>query len=220
MEETMTPDGDQDTSGQTDDTPAAQLTVEAGSDSKDAQFSPQSADPSESGGDSSVSDIIAIGTTAAKILSESAPDYSMQSSPVSVLPSNTDPMSLTGTQGPQELRVSLNYTNGLGMLIIQLPIVVQWRYGGSLNGVGAYVTGACAFLDSGTDVGVFYKADVSATLNPPFNAAAAGGAPIAALGVHIEATVKDKIGPLGFNVVLEGTIRGDGSGELRRRSES
>ena len=210
----------QDTTDQTDDTPAAELTAEVGSDSKDASFSPQSPDPSQSGGDSGVSDIIAIGTTAAKILSESAPDYSMQSSPVSVLPSNADPMSLTGTQGPQELRISLNYKNRLGMLVCQLPIVVQWRYGGSLNGVGAYITGACAFLDSGTDVGVFYKADVSATLNPPFNAAPAGGGPIAAVGVHIEATVKDKISPAGFNVVLEGTIKGDGSGNLQQRPGS
>jgi hypothetical protein len=57
-----------------------------------------------------------------------------------------------------------------------LSIVVQWRYGGSLNGVGAYITNAAAFLDSGTDVGAFYKVDVSASLDGPFNAAAANGA--------------------------------------------
>jgi hypothetical protein len=145
----------------------------------------------------------------------------MRSNPISVLPRNVDPLSLTGfLPDPRELRVSLNYRNRVDMLICQLPIVVQWRSGGSLNGVGAYITGACAFLDSGTDVGVFYKADVLATLDPAFNAASAGGAPNAAIGVRIEATVKDKISPLGFNVVLEGTIRGDGSGELRPRPES
>jgi hypothetical protein len=45
-----------------------------------------------------------------------------------------------------------------------------------LNGVGAYITNAAAFLDSGTDVGAFYKVDVAASLDGPFNAVAANRA--------------------------------------------
>lgn len=68
-------------------------------------------------------------------MAESAPDYSMQSNPVAVLPRNTDPLSLTGVKAdPRELKIPLNYKNGLGMLAFKLPIVVQWRYGGSLKG--------------------------------------------------------------------------------------
>jgi hypothetical protein len=100
-----------------------------------------------------------------KILSESAPDLSMKSNPISVVPRDVDPLSLTGfLPGPR--------TQDLTQLQEQrahahLPIaIVQWRSGGSLNGVGAHTIGACAFLDSGTDFAVFYKADVRAAWIP------------------------------------------------------
>jgi len=221
-----------------DQTPAAQLTldpVQPASTDADTSLASSSggapgatpastdtgaagATPMDSGGGApSVSDIIAIGTTAVKIMAASSPDYSMKSSPVAVLPQGVDPLSLTGVADPpRELNITLSYHNNATMLICNLPIVVQWRYGGSNNGVGHYITSASVFLDSGTDVGVFYKVDIDASLNGPFNA----GNNVAAIGVLVQVKVNDKISPEGFNVVLEGTIKGDGGGVLRQRPGS
>ena len=172
------------------------------------------------GGAPSVGDIIAIGKTAVQIMAASSPDYSMKSNPVAVLPQGADPLALTGVADPpRELAITLSYHNNATMLICNLPIVVEWRYGGSYKGVGHYITSASVFLDSGTDVGVFYKVDIDASLNGPFNAGD-NVTPIAAIGVQVQVKVNDKISPEGFNVVLEGTIKGDGSGVLRQRPGS
>ena len=225
-------------SGDSDQTPAAKLTLDTiqpqstsadssmSSDGSTATYSPaatttnaQAMDDGGGGkGGVSVSDIIAIGTTVAKIMAASSPDYTMKSNPVAVLPKDVDPVSLTGVVvDPRELKVTLNFRNKLSMLICNLPIVVQWRYGGSNNGVGRYINNACIFLDSGTDVGVFYKVDIDAAFTGPWNAGAAGKPQIAAIDLKVEVKVTDKISPEGFNIVLTGTIRGDGGGNIQQR---
>lgn len=213
-----------------DQTPAKDLTVDpiqpasttaiakaAGASSAASDGS--GAVPTAEGG-VSVSDIIAIGTTAAKIMEASSPDYTMQGKPASVLPRGADPLSLSGVVAdPHELKITLHIRNRIHMLIIHLPIVVQWRFGGSYKGTGRYITSASAFLDSGADVGTFYKADVDASLTGPWNAGSDTD-PVAAISVMIEVKVVDKTSPYGQNIVLEGSIRGDGAGTLKQRPDA
>ncbi|HEY1447428.1 MAG TPA: hypothetical protein VGF33_02745, partial [Caulobacteraceae bacterium] len=120
---------------------------------------------------------------------------------------------------PHELKVTLHIRNKMHLLIIHLPVVVQWRFGGNNKGVGLYITSASAFLDSGADVGAFYKADVNASLTGPWNAGS-DAAPVAAINVMIEVKVTDKTSPYGQNIVLEGKIQGDGAGTLQRRPDA
>jgi hypothetical protein len=170
------------------------------------------------GGGVSVGDLVTVGKAIASIMTASAPDYSMKTNPVSVLPQGTDPAALVGiSASPRELSVLISASNGLGMEVCKLPIVVQWRYGGSIGGKGHYITNASAFLDSGTDLGVFYKGEITAALQNPFNAGSDPKDMLASVDVHIEVKVTDKISPGNLFVVLEGNIRGDGIGTLAER---
>ena len=196
--------------------PASQGTQAASPSGDDAVAADASSGIGGSG--VSVGDLVTIGKAVASIMTASSPDYSMKSNPVSVLPQGKDPTNLTGVSAdPQELRLVVAMDNKLGMEMCNLPIVVQWRYGGSLGGKGHYITNASAFLDSGADIGAFYKGDVNATLDNPFNAGSDASDPIASVDVHIEVKVTDKISPANLFVVLEGNIRGDGYGKLARR---
>jgi hypothetical protein len=213
-----------------DQTPADQLTLDTiqpastSADTSQTQTASTgdtgavAADAPSGGGGVSVSDIIAIGTTVAKIMAASTADYTMRDNPVSVIPKDVDPLALTGVADPpRELRIPLNYHNRIGMLVCNLPIVVQWRYNGSYKGAGRFITNASAFLDSGADTGMFYKADVNATMTGPRNAGADSSNPTAAIDVHIEVKVTDKTSPANLFIVLEGSIQGDGAGTLRQR---
>ncbi len=65
-------------------------------------------------------------------------------------------------------------------------------------------------------MGVFYKVDIDASLDSPWNAGS-GTAPVAAVDVKIEIKINDKISPYGQTIVIEGSIQGDGAGVLKQR---
>jgi hypothetical protein len=226
-------------SGSGDQTPAANLTlasIQPASADADSSIASSSggastasttgsndavaadAESGGSGGGVSVGDLVTVGKAVASIMTASAPDYSMKSNPVSVLPQGADPASMVGISAdPHELRILVSAENGLGMEVCKLPIVVQWRYGGNIGGKGHYITNASAFLDSGADLGAFYKGEVTAALQNPFNAGSDPKDMLASVDVHIEVKVTDKISPGNLFVVLEGNIRGDGGGTLAER---
>jgi hypothetical protein len=227
-------------SGASDDqTPAADLTVadiqpasadadsalsSAGSDMTSAGATDTVAADAEGGGGGggsvSLGDLVTLGKAVASIMTASEATYDMKSNPVTVLPQGKDPSSITGiSSDPHELRLVVSMSNRAGMEMCNLPIVVQWRYGGQIGGKGRFITNASAFMDSGADVGAFYRGEVTAALKDPFNAGSDASDPIASVDVHIEVKVTDKISPANLFVVLEGNIRGDGAGALRRRPD-
>jgi hypothetical protein len=222
--------GSTDSSQQPDQTPAADLVADAG-DPAQVAADPSAASSSgaqtadTTSGDAvaaaegaGVKELVELGKFAADIMKDSAPDYSMKSDPVSVMPKDSAPLDLTGfSSDPHELKVHPVFRNKIGMLMADLPLVVQWHYGGRYKGHGLYINNGSIFIDTGADVGAFYKVNIHATLQGPANAGTETD-PVATLDAHIEINITDKISPAFQMLVYEGQIRGDGSGELKARS--
>ena len=91
-------------------------------------------------------DLIALGESVYKLVDKGRPSNQTTYAPISVLPringEYADIFETENWKAPKKKTYSITYTNFYGMDVVKFRYSVIFAYGGSFNGVGAYITSA------------------------------------------------------------------------------
>lgn len=129
--------------------------------------------------------IINLGKKIFGIISQGRPVVNLQLDTANALPKGLTCWSdLSGWNIPQSKVYNVQYENGLGMTVVDFSYRVVYTAGGSLDGVGKYITNA-TFMPANLSVGWGFQFDASAAIPSVFNTGSKA-APVAGMQMNME----------------------------------
>ena len=109
-------------------------------------------------------DLVALGEELYVLVAKGRPNVTTQYAPISVLPREGDQavnvMDMDDWKKPISRKLSLSYKY-LGMTVAKMDYAINFAYGGSYNGKGAYITGAQIVPSASSSFGVDFDATMS-----------------------------------------------------------
>lgn len=132
-----------------------------------------------------IDQIINIGKKIWNVVQAGKPVVNLKMDVANALPMGTTCWSdLSGWNMPQSKVYSVNYTNGLGMNVVSFAYRVTFTAGGSVDGVGKYVTNA-TFMPANVHVAWGYNLEANAAVPSVFNQGTRT-APIAGMQMNMQ----------------------------------
>jgi hypothetical protein len=113
-------------------------------------------------------DIVGIGQELWSIITANQPTVDANINNFSALPKGKSADDLENWSDPETADYQVVYANALGMNVVSFNYTISFQYGGSLGGVGRYVTGA-TMVPSNISVDWGYKLDAEVQNFPPTN---------------------------------------------------
>jgi hypothetical protein len=113
-------------------------------------------------------DIVGVGQDIWSIITANEPTVDANINNYSALPKGKSADDLERWSDPKTADFNIVYTNKLGMDVVGFDYTISFQYGGSLRGVGKYVTGA-TIIPSNITAKWGYKVDAEVQNFPPTN---------------------------------------------------
>jgi len=148
--------------------------------------------------------VINAASAAWKIIEDGKPSLEVTTHNANAVPDVTDWQNLTSAQGPTYVGRQLNWTNYLGIDVVEMHFRVYWEYGAHYRGGGAYVPN-CHGTVLKCDVAWGFDVNLNMRVHNPTNAGS-DRAPMARLPISVSGSVSSPLTSrtLGWEYVLFG----------------